>query len=65
MNSQQPAAEDGGASLATRATSDGILKPESPAHADPAARSSPPNGEETRTSALLRAVAVTRTFASM
>jgi hypothetical protein len=47
MNSQQPAVEDGGASLALCATTERNLNRENPAHAAIAARPSPPNDEET------------------
>ena len=47
LNSQQPAAEDGGASIAFCATSARISFSEVPAHAAIAARPSPPNDEET------------------
>jgi hypothetical protein len=50
LNSQQPAAEDGGASLAFCATSERNLNREAPAQAAKTARGSPPNDEKTRTS---------------
>ena len=48
LNSQQPAAEDGGASLAFCATSERNLNREAPAQAAKTARGSPPNDEKTR-----------------
>jgi len=48
LNSQQPAAEDGGASPAFCATSERNLRREVPAQTDKAARGSPPNNEKTR-----------------
>jgi hypothetical protein len=47
LNSQQPAAEDGGASPAFCATSEPNLGREVPAQTDKAARGSPPNNEKT------------------
>jgi hypothetical protein len=47
LNSQQPAAEDGGASPAFCATSERNLRREVPAQKDKAARGSPPNNEKT------------------
>jgi hypothetical protein len=47
MNSQQPAAEDGGASPALCATSERNLSRESPAHTAITTHRSPPNSEET------------------
>jgi len=47
VDSQQPAAEGGGASPVFCATSERILSRESPAHTAIAARPSPPNGEKT------------------
>jgi len=47
LNNQQPAAEDGGASPAICATSEGILSREVPAHTAVTARLSPPNDEKT------------------
>ncbi len=46
LNTQQPAAEGGGASPAICATCEGILSQEVPAHAAADARPSPPNGEK-------------------
>jgi hypothetical protein len=51
LNSQQPAPEDGGASITFCATSARISLSEVPAHAANTARPSPPNNEETRKNA--------------